>query len=163
MATSFKKTQTTEDPTVEIQIPSFTPIGPLHLGGTQQITIGQALEATVHTAGKKPVDHSDAAAIQAAEVRASSNNVIAPGGVAASAQSAADYNAPIEFDENKIKLADVLAGAAGKLQEDKAVTKQDAEGVVSAELRNNPNLSTYPGGVVDSVTAAARLNAKGDI
>lgn len=74
-----------------------------------KITIGQALEATVHTAGKKPVDQSDAAAIQAAEVRASSNNVIAPGGVAASAQSAADYNAPIEFDENKIKLADVLA------------------------------------------------------
>ncbi|CAF2128459.1 unnamed protein product [Brassica napus] len=128
-----------------------------------KITIGQALEATVHTAGKKPVDQSDAAAIQAAEVRASSNNVIAPGGVAASAQSAADYNAPIEFDENKIKLADVLTGAAGKLQEDKPVTKQDAEGVVSAELRNNPNLSTYPGGVADSVTAAARLNAKGDI
>ena len=73
-----------------------------------KITIGQALEATVHTAGKKPVDQSDAAAIQVAEVRASSNNVIAPGGVAASAQSAADYNAPIEFDENKIKLADVL-------------------------------------------------------
>lgn len=43
------------------------------------------------------------------------------------------------------------------------MTKQDAEGVVSAELRNNPNLSTYPGGVADSVTAAARLNAKGDI
>lgn len=74
-----------------------------------KITIGQALEATVQTAGKKPVDQSDAAAIQAAEVRASSDNVIAPGGVAASAQSAADYNAAIEFDENKIKLVDVLA------------------------------------------------------
>ncbi|KAJ0249022.1 Late embryogenesis abundant protein 32 [Hirschfeldia incana] len=126
-----------------------------------KITIGQALEATAQTAGKKPVDQSDAAAIQAAEVRASSNNVIAPGGVAASAQSAADYNAAIEFDENKIKLVDVLAGAAGKLQEDKAVTKQDAEGVVSAELRNNPNLATYPGGVADSLTAAARLNCRG--
>ncbi|KAJ4897612.1 Seed maturation protein [Raphanus sativus] len=128
-----------------------------------KITIGQALEATVQTAGKKPVDQSDAAAIQAAEVRASSDNVIAPGGVTASAQSAADYNAAIEFDENKIKLVDVLAGATRKLQEDKAVTKQDAEGVVSAELRNNPNLSTYPGGVADSLTAAARLNEKGGI
>ncbi|CAH8337860.1 unnamed protein product [Eruca vesicaria subsp. sativa] len=128
-----------------------------------KITIGQALEATVHSAGKKPVDQSDAAAVQAAEVRASSNNVIAPGGVAASAQSAADYNAAIERDENKIKLVDVLAGAAGKLQEDKAVTKQDAEGVVSAELRNNPTMSTYPGGVADSVTAAARLNEKANI
>lgn len=34
------------------------------------ITIGQAPEATALTAGDKPVDQSDAAAIQAAEVRA---------------------------------------------------------------------------------------------
>lgn len=30
------------------------------------ITIGEALEATIRTAGSKPVDQSDAAAIQAA-------------------------------------------------------------------------------------------------
>jgi len=73
------------------------------------ITIGEALEATVQTAGNKPVDQSDAAAIQAAEVRACGTNVIAPGGIAASAQSAANHNATIDRDEDKIKLIDVLA------------------------------------------------------
>lgn len=43
------------------------------------------------------------------------------------------------------------------------MTRQDAEGVVTAELRNTPNLSTHPGGVAASVTAAARLNEKADI
>lgn len=44
------------------------------------------------------------------------------------------------------------------MRADKAATRQDAEGVASAELRNNPNLSTKPGGVAAAVTAAARLN-----
>ncbi|CAN7046896.1 unnamed protein product [Brassica oleracea var. botrytis] len=127
------------------------------------ITIGEALEAAVQTAGNKPVDQSDAAAIQAAEVRASGTSDIAPGGIAASARSAANHNATVDRDEDKIKLVDVLAGATGKLQADKAVTRQDAEGVVSAELRNNPYLTIHPGGVAASVTAAARLNEKADI
>lgn len=37
-------------------------------------------------------------------------------------------------------------------------TRRDAEGVVGAEVRNDPKLSTYPGGVAASVAAAARLN-----
>ncbi|POO02159.1 Seed maturation protein [Trema orientale] len=127
------------------------------------ITIGEALEATVKTAGDKPVDHSDAAAIQAAEVRATGINVITPGGLAATAQSAASFNAGIDKDENKIKLRDVLTDATAKLPADKAVTRQDAEGVTSAELRNNPNLSTQPGGVAASVMAAARLNESTNI
>ncbi|CAN8268746.1 unnamed protein product [Cochlearia groenlandica] len=127
------------------------------------ITIGEALEAAVHTAGNKPVDQGDAAAIQAAEARASGTNVIAPGGIAASAQSAATYNATVVRDEYKIKLVDVLAGATGKLLADKAATRQDAEGVVSAELRNNPNLSTHPGGVAASLTVAAKLNEEANI
>lgn len=45
-----------------------------------------------------------------------------------------------------------------KLPADKEATRQDAEGVVSAELRNNPNVATRPGGVAASVAAAARLN-----
>lgn len=49
-------------------------------------------------------------------------------------------------------------GATSKLPADKAATQQDAEGVVSAGLRNNPNLVTHPGGVAASVAAAARLN-----
>ena len=72
------------------------------------ITIGQALEATAHTAGDKPVDESDAAAIQAAEVRATGSNVVIPGGLAASAQSAAAFNAGVSKDEDKIKLKDIL-------------------------------------------------------
>ncbi|KAA8543256.1 hypothetical protein F0562_021249 [Nyssa sinensis] len=106
----------------------------------------------------KPVDQSDAAAIQAAEVRATGRNQITPGGVAAVAQSAAKLNSRTMPDENKTKLADVLADATGKLAADKPPTRQDAEGVIGAELRNNPKLATHPGGVAASVAAAARLN-----
>lgn len=72
------------------------------------ITIGEALEATALTAGKKPVEWSDAAAIQAAEVRATGRINITPGGVAAAAQSAATANARATRDEDKTKLADIL-------------------------------------------------------
>ncbi|KAH7857195.1 hypothetical protein Vadar_010081 [Vaccinium darrowii] len=123
-----------------------------------QITIGEALEAVITTAGNKPVEQSDAAAIQAAEVRATGSNVVTPGGVGAAAQSAAAYNAGLDQDEDKIKLGDVLTGATARLPADKVATREDAEGVVSAELRNNPNLTTNPGGVAASVTAATRLN-----
>lgn len=47
-----------------------------------------------------------------------------------------------------------------KLPADKAATRQDAEGVTKAELRNNSSVMTYPGGVADSVAAAARLNER---
>lgn len=128
---------------------------------TAGITIGEALEATALTAGNKPVEQSDAAAIQAAEVRATGSNVITPGGVAATAQSAASYNeAGLLRDEDKIKLGHVLTDATMKLPADKSATREDAEGVVAAELRNNPNLATHPGGISASVAAAARLNEK---
>ncbi|PPD68612.1 hypothetical protein GOBAR_DD34513 [Gossypium barbadense] len=172
-----------------------TPVMTSQVGAVQQnaITIGEALEATAKTAGDKPVDQSDAAAVQAAEVRATGSNVIIPGGLAATAQSAAAHNATLDRDEEKIKLNQVLTcpspfghlppsqnsqvyahvsmlgyvlrlqlsdppGATAKLPADKAVTRQDAEGVVSAELRNNPNVATHPGGVAASMAAAARLN-----
>lgn len=73
------------------------------------ITIGEALEATALTAGQRPVDYSDAAAIQAAEVRATGRTNIVPGGVAAAAQSAATRNARTTRDEDKTKLGDILA------------------------------------------------------
>ncbi|KAG8370212.1 hypothetical protein BUALT_Bualt14G0093600 [Buddleja alternifolia] len=111
------------------------------------ITIGEALEAAARTAGNKPVDHSDAAAIQAAECRATGSNLIAPGGLAATAQSAAAFNE--------------LKGATAKLPADKAATREDAEGITSAELRNDPNMKSHPGGVAASVAAAARMNEKG--
>ncbi|XP_028770779.1 late embryogenesis abundant protein D-34-like [Neltuma alba] len=126
--------------------------------GNGGITIGEALEATAITAGNKPVEWSDAAAIQAAEVRATGRTSIVPGGVAAAAQSAATFNARATRDEDKTKLADVLADATLKLPSDKAATRRDAEGVTGAEMRNDPNLTTHPAGVAASVAAAARLN-----
>ncbi|MCD7456363.1 hypothetical protein HAX54_031443 [Datura stramonium] len=128
------------------------------VSGRANITIGEALEATVVTAGNRPVDYSDAAAIQAAEVRATGRTNIIPGGVAAAAQSAATRNARLTNDEEKTKLAEILADASSKLPSDKPVTRKDAEGVIGAELRNDPNLCTRPGGVAASIAAAARLN-----
>ncbi|CAH8359814.1 unnamed protein product [Eruca vesicaria subsp. sativa] len=122
------------------------------------ITIGEALEAAVLTAGNKPVEWSDAAAIQAAEVRATGRTNIMPGGVAASAQSAATLNARASSDDDKTTLADVLTGARCKLPSDKPATRKDAEGVTGAEMRNDPHLTTYPTGVAASVAAAARIN-----
>lgn len=74
-----------------------------------EITIGEALEATALTAGHRPVDYSDAAAIQAAEVRATGRTNIVPGGVAAAAQSAATRNARLPRDEDKTKLGEILS------------------------------------------------------
>ncbi|XP_055816883.1 late embryogenesis abundant protein 47-like isoform X2 [Solanum dulcamara] len=128
------------------------------VSGRANITIGEALEATVITAGNRPVDYSDAAAIQAAEVRATGRTNIIPGGVAAAAQSAATRNARLTKEEEKTKLAEILAEASSKLPSDKPVTRKDAEGVIGAELRNDPNLCTRPGGVAASIAAAARLN-----
>ncbi|PSS24880.1 Late embryogenesis abundant protein like [Actinidia chinensis var. chinensis] len=122
------------------------------------ITIGEALEATALTCGQRPVDYSDAAAIQAAEVRATGRTNIVPGGVAAAAQSAATRNARTARDEEKTKLGEILANATAKLPSDKPATRRDAEGVIGAEVRNDPNLATRPGGVAASVAAAARLN-----
>ncbi|PIN01150.1 hypothetical protein CDL12_01592 [Handroanthus impetiginosus] len=134
--------------------------GPLCSQSEQRgdITIGEALEATALTAGHRPVDYSDAAAIQAAEVRATGRTNIVPGGVAAAAQSAATRNARVPRDEDKTKLCEILSDASAKLPADKPVTRRDAEGVIGAELRNDPNLCTRPGGVAASVAAAARLN-----
>ncbi|KAH6821579.1 Seed maturation protein [Perilla frutescens var. hirtella] len=129
--------------------------------GKAMVTIGEALEAAGRTAGDKAVDHSDAAAIQAAECRATGSNLISPGGIAAVAQSAAAYNDGLVGKEGKVKLADVLSGAAAKLPADKAATREDAEGIISAELRNDPAMKTHPGGVAETVAAAARLNEKG--
>ncbi|KAK4751144.1 hypothetical protein SAY87_004626 [Trapa incisa] len=129
-------------------------------GSRDVITIGEALEAAALTAGQKPVERSDAAAIQAAEVRATGRTTIIPGGVAATAQSAAIRNARMNSDADKAKLADILTDAASKFPSDKEVTRRDAEGVAGAEMRNDPDLTTYPAGISASITAAARLNEK---
>jgi hypothetical protein len=73
------------------------------------VTIGRALEAVVAMAGDRPVDQSDAAAIQVAETCATGSHATIPGGVAAAAQSAADQNAGALRDEDKVKLRNVLS------------------------------------------------------
>lgn len=114
------------------------------------ITIGQALEAACQTIGNKPVERSDAAAIQAAEVRATGNNVISPGGLAATAQAAATFNARMDRDEDKIKLSYVLTGATEKLTTDKAVSRKDAGGGGErrAEEQSKPDGTTRWGGSI---------------
>ncbi|KAF3499362.1 hypothetical protein F2Q69_00039752 [Brassica cretica] len=136
------------------------------------ITIGEALDAKVLTAGNKPVEWSDAAAIQAAEVRATGRTNIMPGGVAASAQSAATLNARANSEDDKTTLAVVLTVSImlesnvhdplwvqpdetfilatnvkkSKLLSDKPATRKDTEGVTGAEMRNDPHLTIYPVG-----------------
>ncbi|CAN6286839.1 unnamed protein product [Urochloa humidicola] len=127
--------------------------------GQDAVTVGRALEAVAATAaGDRPVDQSDAAAVQAAEMRATGAGVIVPGGVAAAAQAAADHNARAGPGEDKVKLRDVLSNAREKLPADKGATGEDAERVVSAEIRNKPDMAVTLGGVAEAVTTAARLN-----
>ncbi|XP_054820721.1 late embryogenesis abundant protein D-34-like [Prosopis cineraria] len=127
-------------------------------GDRIKLTIGEALDATVHTVGDKPVEQSDAAAIQAAEMRATGRHEITPGGLAALAQKAAAYNKGCVREEDKIKMSDIVSGATVRLPADKEATRQDAVEVVSAELRNSTNVSTTRGGVAASVAVATRLN-----
>ncbi|KAF8775659.1 hypothetical protein HU200_004440 [Digitaria exilis] len=127
--------------------------------GRDAVTVGRALEAVAATAaGDKPVDQSDAAAVQAAEMCATGSSVIAPGGVAAATQAAADENARAAREDGKVKLREVLANAREKLPADKGATRMDAERVVSAEIRNKVDMATTLGGVAEAVTSAARRN-----
>lgn len=75
-----------------------------------KITIGEALEATAFSAGDEPVAASDAAAIAAAEARATGlDDEAPPGGLAAQARAAADSNARAEREADKTTLRQVLA------------------------------------------------------
>lgn len=123
-----------------------------------KVTIGEALEATALAAGDAPVERSDAAAIQAAEARATGLDANVPGGLAAQAQSAAAANSWAWGDEDKATLGDVLANATARLVADKPVESADALGVAGAENRNRNDGTARPGGVAASMAAAARLN-----
>ncbi|CAL4912672.1 unnamed protein product [Urochloa decumbens] len=123
-----------------------------------KVTIGEALEATALAAGDEPVERSDAAAIQAAEARATGLDANVPGGLAAQAQSAAAANAWAARDQDKTTLGDVLADATAKLVGDKPVESADALRVAGAENRNKGDGTARPGGVAASLAAAARLN-----
>uniref|UniRef100_A0ACD5WWK1 Uncharacterized protein n=1 Tax=Avena sativa TaxID=4498 RepID=A0ACD5WWK1_AVESA len=127
-------------------------------GDEAKVTIGEALEAAGYAAGTRPVERSDAAAIQAAEVRATGLDGNIPGGLAAQAQSAADANAWAARDEDKATLGDILSDATAKLGADKEVESEDAARVAFAEARNKQDVTARPGGVAASMAAAARLN-----
>ncbi|KAM0844758.1 hypothetical protein ACQ4PT_056833 [Festuca glaucescens] len=127
-------------------------------GDETKITIGEALEAAGYAAGTRPVERSDAAAIQAAEVRATGMDGNIPGGLAAQAQSAADSNAWGARDGDKATLGDVLSNATAKLVADKEVEADVAARVAFAETRNKQDVTARPGGVAASMATAARLN-----
>lgn len=90
---------------IEPQVPMRTPGAVLD---RDSITIGEALEATALSLGDKPVDQSDAAAIQAAEMRAIGINLTQPGGIGAVAQSAATQNTRTMAERHKTTISDVL-------------------------------------------------------
>ncbi|XP_030470502.1 late embryogenesis abundant protein D-34-like [Syzygium oleosum] len=114
--------------------------------------IGEALEATAQSAGDKPVDQSDAAAILMAEQCKAGSDLVIPGGLAASAQTAVAYNEGKLGDEAKIKISDILA-----LPADRPANREDAKWVANAELRTWAKTAAQPGGVAASVAAAVRL------
>lgn len=78
------------------------------LGSVDTVTIGEALEATALSLGDKPVDRKDAAAIQAAETRATGEFTNRPGGLAAAAQEAAATNERTLLEAGKVTIADIL-------------------------------------------------------
>lgn len=51
-------------------------------------------------------------------------------------------------------------GVTARLPVDKAVTREDAEGVMTAEMHYDPNFTGHPGGVADTLAAAARVNER---
>ncbi|XP_027127231.1 late embryogenesis abundant protein 32-like [Coffea arabica] len=48
--------------------------------------------------------------------------------------------------------------ATSKFIDDKPVTREAAEGVIGAETRDRPDMTTHPGGVAASAVAAAGVN-----
>ncbi|KAK3440815.1 hypothetical protein EUGRSUZ_B01084 [Eucalyptus grandis] len=94
----------------------------------------------------------------AGQRRVTGSNVVIPGGLADSAQTAAAYNKGTRRDEAKIRISEVLTGATLKLPADRAANRHDAEWVMDAELRTGGKKAAHPGGVAASVAAAVRLN-----
>ncbi|KAL9227518.1 hypothetical protein vseg_003199 [Gypsophila vaccaria] len=136
------------------------------------VSIGEALEVAAAIIGEKPVDDSDAAAIQAAETRATGATSPPESGVGLEAQAVAMANARKIYDEDKTTLAEVIGNARAKLEKDKPVTKRDAEKVRAAEMQGDvegltgghlrrgvPKEALTPRGVAETIAAAASLNS----
>jgi hypothetical protein len=128
------------------------------LVASDAVTIGDALEAAAVGAGDRPVEKSDARAIQSAVQRATGAPATA-GGLAAAAMSAADLN-PRVASADKTTLADILMDASIELDVDKVATQEDAAKVLHAEMRGSPKGELTPGGVAAAVQAAADINER---
>ncbi|KAG0615805.1 hypothetical protein M758_5G068000 [Ceratodon purpureus] len=126
------------------------------LATSDAITIGDALEAAAVGGGDRPVEKSDARAIQSAVMRATGAPPMA-GGLAAAAMSAADLN-PRVPSADKTTLADILMDASIYMEADKIVTQEDAAKVLDAELRSSRTGEPSPGGVAAAIQAAADIN-----
>eukprot|EP01018_Ginkgo_biloba_P008071 Gb_18212 [translate_table: standard] len=126
------------------------------------VTIGEALEAAALKSGDKPVEASDAMAIHSAERRATGLLETVAGGIASAAQSAADVNARLPYDQ-KTTLGDLLANASEVIPADKAVTMEDARRIKEAEMKKSPTGQPFPGGVGEAMETAARINQRGGL
>lgn len=126
------------------------------LANSDAITIGDALEAAAIGGGDRPVEQSDARAIQSAVMRATGAPPTA-GGLAAAAMSAAELNKRVPSSD-RTTLADILMDASIDLEADKIVTQEDAAKVLDAELRCSPTGEPLPGGVAAAIQAAADIN-----
>ncbi|XP_040385177.1 late embryogenesis abundant protein 47-like [Oryza brachyantha] len=133
---------------------------------TDAVTIGEALEAAA-SAGGRPVDLADAAALQAAETRATGMPGPVPGGVAATAQQAAAANMRRPHDDhgggdrNATTLSDVVGSAEAALPADKVATREDADRVAATAAWNARRHGGGGGGgkgVAEAVAAAAEMN-----
>jgi len=136
------------------------PVSAQHsVAASDAITIGQALESAAMKKGDKPIDSNDARAIQSAEKRATGNPLTQKGGLAATAQAAAELN-PRVNDVGKTTLSNILLAASEDLPADKAVTREDAEKIMEAEARGSPHGRPQSGGIGEAMQAAAKLNEK---
>lgn len=137
------------------------PVSTQHsVAATDAMTIGQALQAAAMKEGEKPIDSNDARAIQSAEKRATGNPVTQKGGIAATAQAAAELN-PRVNDVGKTTLSNILLAATTDLPADKAVTREDAEKIMEAEARGSPRPhGRHPqsGVIGEAMQSAAKLN-----
>lgn len=137
------------------------PVSTQHsIAATDAMTIGQALQAAAMKEGEKPIDSNDARAIQSAEKRATGNPVTQKGGIAATAQAAAELN-PRVNDVGKTTLSNILLAATTDLPADKAVTREDAEKIMEAEARGSPRPhGRHPqsGVIGEAMQSAAKLN-----
>lgn len=115
--------------------------------------------------GEKPVDHADAAAVSAAEMRATGLAGVMPRGVGSAAVAAAESNAwnGKKCEEEKTSMSDVLWNASAVLPGNKVVTREDAVSIRSAEeqIRWARDGSETGFGVASTIMEAAEINEDG--